>query len=130
MRATGQVKKTGMINKALLSLITGVTLAGCQASVPQPQVVSCNPMLISCAEQIDQYSGLFVAPVDVHPEDLQYRIAEIRRWLKWQREVQLGLTDQAFETHLDTLEGLKVEELHLELTLSPEDRKLLVQSWN
>lgn len=119
-----------MINKVLLSLIAGVTLAGCQASVPQPQVVSCNPMLISCAEQIEQSSGLYVAPVDVHPEDLQYRIAEIRRWLKWQREVQLGLTDQAFETHLDTLEGIKVEELNLELTLSPEDRKLLVQSWN
>ena len=69
-------------------------------------------------------------PVGVHKEDLEYRIAELRRWLKWQRELQLGLTEEPFGTNLEALGVSLREDIELNLRLSPEDRELLLQSWD
>jgi len=87
-------------------------------------------MLISCAELTAKESGFYMQPVGVHKNDLEYRIAELRRWLKWQREIQLGLTDQSFGTNLEMPGASWREDLELNLSLSPEDRQLLLQSWD
>jgi hypothetical protein len=118
--------------KAFACALLVLPLLGCQQPKPhsaQAVESNCNPMLISCAELTTNESGFYMQPVGVHKEDLEYRIAELRRWLKWQREIQLGLADEPFGTSLEMLGVSWKEDLELNLSLSPEDRQLLLQSW-
>lgn len=116
--------------KPLLFALLTLPLLGCQQTKPQTAASGCNPALASCAELSAQEGGFYMQPIGVHKEDLEYRIAELRRWLKWQRELQLGLTDEPFGTNLEALGVSLREDIELNLRLSPEDRELLLQSWD
>lgn len=116
--------------KPLLFALLTLPLLGCQHTQPQTAASGCNPVLASCAELSAPEGGFYMQPIGVHKEDLEYRIAELRRWLQWQRELQLGLTDEPFGTNLEALGVSLREDIELNLRLSPEDRELLLQSWD
>ena len=116
--------------KPLLFALIALPLLGCQPTKPQTAASGCDPALASCAELSAPEGGFYMQPIGVHKEDLEYRIAELRRWLKWQRELQLGLTDEPFGTNLEALGVSLREDIELNLRLSPEDRELLLQSWD
>ena len=125
-----ELRDTRMDPKPLLFALLALPLLGCQQTKPQTAVSGCDPALASCAELSSKEGGFYMQPIGVHKEDLEYRIAELRRWLKWQRELQLGLTDEPFGTNLETLGVSLREDIELNLRLSPEDRELLLQSWD
>lgn len=116
--------------KPFLVAFLAIGLLGCQPPKPQQAEVSCNQMLASCAERELAEGGFYLHPVNTEYEELEYRIAELRRWLAWQRAVQLGLSTQPFETDSDLLSLSLREDIELNLSLSPADRQLLLQSWD
>ena len=116
--------------KPLLFALLTLPLLGCQQTQPQTAASGCSLALASCAELAAPEGGFYMQPIGVHKEDLEYRIAELRRWLQWQRELQLGLTDEPFGTNLEALGVSLREDIELNLRLSPEDRELLLQSWD
>jgi len=114
-----------MDRKLIPSAVLILSLMGCQ---PQNQNLAqvCDPTLASCSEQLNKDKGpLFIAPIEVDQVDLQHRIAELRRWLNWQRAVALGETDQPYEVEEPLISASP--ELKLQRTIAVEDRIQAVQ---
>lgn len=107
-----------MLGPVAISLM----ITACTPVLPQGPDTSaeCDPSLASCIEVEERSQLLYVEEVPVARDDLMARVAELKRWLAWQRAVALGETDLPFESRDQLID--QAPEAMIEVELDAESR--------
>lgn len=109
-----------MIRYSYLYCISLFLVGGCTPLIKQTDAIDCDPNLASCVQVEERTVALFIDPVPVNKEALLARVAELQRWLAWQRTVALGQTDLPFESRDQLISN--APEAMLNTQLSAEER--------
>lgn len=107
-----------------LPVVLGLSLliSACAPVKPADELADCDPALASCIEVEERSQMLYLEAVAVSRDDLMARVAELKRWLAWQRAIALGETDLPFESRdqliTEAPEAMTEVELNAESRLS------------